>query len=908
MVGLKNKFFLGFVTVLTFVFMSIILLTPVLSADVSVGTPNYSIERIYGPEFGISGWINLSFNDEPTDSLFTSFFDNEIGNFISLEDLLNSNPDYTYQCVPSDCGKDYSASLPASSKSFTLNKGDSRIFGLLFTGKVISVNSINFEIESTAGPLCESQLKIDFLDDGKIDMLNSNIGASVCSNLKSYGCFNAAAATEEYFFTPGTTYCQKINLSESPGFRLGAWIKYVSGSSIINVTLYNSNGAKKGTCSLPSVTSTSGQEYYCDIDYLVTKAENHYVCFSILTGDGDYRIRGNSNPPSFCGFPTVPIEQETGAYSIFAQGKQFNTFGTLSVNNSLPGGLTISGIAYDYLIRRYGISSAREIDCTDGCVIPIRFISSASQTVTLKNLKANYQKPAGAIEEQNFYTLAESSPRITSNFKRIFLTNSGLKVPGDFGEYIFTLRLNNQEIIEEEISVKDVPMIQILTPLSTASAYPTEFSIILFLPEDVNLTAYVWDFGDDTIETTYENQVQHTYESVGKYNLTVTVKDTRGFSSSKTFEVNVDSPKNLINTTLIDYSDKLGSIKEYVQSKPFFQEKSINDILKVENVSSSLERLKQEYESALLEENSTKQNLEMNSIIRDLLSLNLPHHLFGTKQAQSFPLFLEKESVDMDVIKAIGGGEYPASRIEDYQSAVVFWQMENLDLTVDFNEFSAEYDSEIKPLIRVFEIKISEKTDITYDYYFIVPKLKDIGFDRNMQEQGNFYYTNLKGISKISFYTTENVDFSSLPVFIAPGINQLAVVEVPAFDEGESKVTSLVLFLVLLIFLATVVYIVMQQWYKRKYENYLFPNRNDLYNVVHYVNNSKKKGIENRGILKNLKKAGWNAEQIRYVMRKYEGRRTGMLELPITKLFDKKKTQKPKHSPPGSPHSYHIRK
>ena len=913
MACLKNKFVLGLVGVFIFAivaFMSIFLFS-ILSADVSVGEPNYSIEKVYGPEFGISGWINLSFEDEPTNSLFTVFFDGVPGNSVSLQNILDLNPDYTYTCVPSDCGKDYSASLPAASKTFDMSSSESRIFGLLLTGKVIAINSINFEIESTAGPSCESQLKVDVLDDGVIDMLNRNVGTVVCPGLKSYGCFEATAATEEYILSPGRTYCQKINLSESPGFRLGAWIKYVSGSSAINVTLYNSNGARKGSCSLPSVTSTSGQEYSCDIDYLVTKSENHYVCVSILTGDGSYRIRGNSNPSSFCGFPSVPISQETAAYAIFAQGKQFNSVGTLNINNSLPSGLTMSGIAYDYIVRRYGISGG-EIDCTDGCVIPIRFSSSASQTVTLKNLKVNYQKLAGSVEEQNFYTLSEAAPKITSNFRRMFLTNSGLKVPEDFDDYIFVLKLNNQELIEEEISVKDVPMIQFLTPLSAASAYPTEFSIILFLPEDVNITAYVWEFGDDTIETTYENKVQHTYEAVGKYNLTVTVKDTRGFSSSKTFEITVDSPKNLINTTLIDYSNKLGSIREYVQDRPFFQQKSINDILKIENISGILEKLKQEYEVALLQEDETRQNLEMNSIIRELLNINLPSHIFGTKQGINLLIFPEKKFVDMDVIQAVGEGDYPASRMEDYQSAVAFWQHENLDLTVDFNEFSAEYASEIRPLVRIFEIKISEKTDLPYDYYFFVPKLRDIGFDRNMQEQGNFYYTNLRGISRISLYTTENVDFSDIPIFISPGISRLSVIEFPAFDEGESKVTSLILFLVLLIFLATVVYIVLQQWYKRKYENYLFPNRNDLYNVVHYVNSSKKKGLENSKIRRNLKKAGWNAEQIRYVMRKYEGKRTGMLELPITKLFDKKKLPKPKppHTRPAhsSPHSSHHRR
>jgi hypothetical protein len=49
-----------------------------------------------------------------------------------------------------------------------------------------------------------------------------------------------------------------------------------------------------------------------------------------------------------------------------------------------------------------------------------------------------------------------------------------------------------------------------------------------------------------------------------------------------------------------------------------------------------------------------------------------------------------------------------------------------------------------------------------------------------------------------------------------------------------------------------------------------------------YIHNSKKKGIENKKIEESLKKAKWSSEQIRYVMKKYAGERTGMFEIPIT--------------------------
>ena len=57
--------------------------------------------------------------------------------------------------------------------------------------------------------------------------------------------------------------------------------------------------------------------------------------------------------------------------------------------------------------------------------------------------------------------------------------------------------------------------------------------------------------------------------------------------------------------------------------------------------------------------------------------------------------------------------------------------------------------------------------------------------------------------------------------------------------------------------------------------------------MVNYVHNSKKKGMKNKEMEENLKKAKWSSEQVTYVMKKYAGERTGMFEIPIFNLFRK---------------------
>jgi hypothetical protein len=73
---------------------------------------------------------------------------------------------------------------------------------------------------------------------------------------------------------------------------------------------------------------------------------------------------------------------------------------------------------------------------------------------------------------------------------------------------------------------------------------------------------------------------------------------------------------------------------------------------------------------------------------------------------------------------------------------------------------------------------------------------------------------------------------------------------------------------------ALIVWVLLQIWYLKRYENYLFKNRNNLYNVITYINGVKKTGLNDKEIIIKLKKAGWNSEQIQYALKKYSGKKT----------------------------------
>jgi len=103
------------------------------------------------------------------------------------------------------------------------------------------------------------------------------------------------------------------------------------------------------------------------------------------------------------------------------------------------------------------------------------------------------------------------------------------------------------------------------------------------------------------------------------------------------------------------------------------------------------------------------------------------------------------------------------------------------------------------------------------------------------------------------------------------------------------------------LFLALISYISLQEWYKKYYEKSLFDNKNDLYNIITFVYNSRRSGLTNSDIKIKLESVGWSAEKIIYIMRKIDGKRTGMFEIPIFKIFENKKIKKEIENRQGSP-------
>ncbi len=846
-------------------------------AGFEVGDLSHSILKEYGPGENIQGWVNLSLNNEPTNSLFSDLR----GNSISLIKLLKQNNGFDYSCNIEDCESDYSSKKGETLKSFELDAGETTLVGFKLDGLIDSIISVNFTFRSNAEPSCFNQLQIDILNDGTNELGNTQSFDYECTSRK--GCFNENKETRDYGFQGTTPYCQRIKLSESPSFKIGAWVKREGVSNELEMSIYDGT-TRVASCDLGEISDV-GAEVTCDVDYLVTEQRDFYVCISAKTSGGN-KIRGYTSGSNLCGFYGLPIQEERAAYDIVAKGKQFDSVGTIDVTNNLPSGETFSAVIQDYLSARYG-SSGGDIDCvTTSCIVPLKFISGENQdtvqTVRLTDLKISYLEE-GPTSENKFYELDENPAKVNSDFQKLFLDYGNFSVQENFGNTTFQLKLKNVGVFSEPISIERIPTVVSLSPMTVAAAYPTEFVVLVDQHNSNNSIAnYVWDFGNGDADTTTTNKATYTYNSTGKFDLSITITDSRGFSSSKTFEIEVEIPIKVANELLTKKREYLNKIKTQISEFARFHQLSLNSTLNISNLESTLIVIQELNASA----NSDEDYIE---IVSALFELEIPESIAVEKRADSVTFFPNENEIDLDVLKAIGGGDYEdRSR---YVEAILAWNQENVDTKITFKEFTAKYGGVNYPFLRIFEISINDKKLIEESFYFVVEDLDNLMFkeDYSQRENSGFIYTQLSLPQTISFSTTEEADFVTLPAFISPGLSDL-VIGSQLDEEGMSKWVMFILIMVLLIALGFATYIFLQKWYKNKYEKHLFKKKNDLYNMVSYVASEKKKGSKEGDIKSKLKKSGWNSEQVNYVMKKYAGKRTGMLELPIQKILGKTKT------------------
>lgn len=855
------------------VFFGLVLLSYVglALAGFELGEPDYSIASVYAPGSTLTGWINLSLDSESTGILFK---DNQ-GNSIPLMDLLSKNNLYVHNCTPVDCGITYETKNSGEEKSFSLVADETKTFAAKIDGNINKILNFGFSLESDAAASCNSQVKIDLLSDGEIDFQNNKASGAVCENSKNYGCFSNTSETE-YYTLSSTPYCQKIEFNEAPAYRAGAWVKR-SNDAVAQLTVFLYDSTRKvSQCSLPG---TSGEgEVFCDLEYLIKETKDYYVCV-FANNSISYKIRGYSDGTNNCGFYGIPSAQKTeiSAYSIFAEPKKFDAVRTLEISNKIDDKTNASKLIEDYIKEKYG-----SLNCpSSGCVIPFTIESTLNQSLTIKELILRYEKASSEVTNEKIYDADKKYAKVDAEYQKFYLDEGNFTLPNEYKNFTYRLDLDGDEIIEEDFTIGGgIPVVEGLSPRVVALGFPTKFMAEI----TGDATKFEWKF-DGVAKSTTKNSVEYTFETLGKHNVSVGVKDSRNRGSNKIFEVNVTTPEAKIEDEINQIQSRIENIKTSISEFNAFEQDSIKNALNLEENENKLKEVQLEYESATDQEDYV-------SVIEKLLEINVPEQIFVSETADGIIFFPQEETISQSTIEDISGEEYNGSG--KFSDAILGWQQKNVEMKISYDAITGFSDGSNEPITRIFDLEIIQKTQNNKDFYLVLEKIEGLKFKENYGQKNisGHYYIPYSGEGHIVFSTTENINFANLPAFISPNPDELPKSLVgPVDDGGISKWVFFTLAIIFLLIIGFVIYAILHQWYKNKYENHLFKNRNNLFNLVNYINNQKRKGIEEKDIISKLKKAKWNSEQIDYAIRKYCGKRTGMFEIPFVNLFNKKQKE-----------------
>lgn len=863
----------------------------IASASFEVGNESHDINKQYSLGGMIRGWINISLNSEPISSLLKSNF----GDSINLMELFKLNT-IPLDCIPTNCETDYSAVAGSSraSETFTLNNGESKRFGFNLSGKsqgdFVEVTSFRINVTSNAPESTKSQLSIELvnLDDNKVEW-RAYVASGDFYNERD-GCYDSNPEGQAEIVS--TKYCETISIPASTKVEIGAYVtenpNYETqpvGSADL-LFIIEESGTKIDDC---STTINGPGRVSCIVDLNSDKLKDLSVCVQASSGDKrKYQIDYETKDP--CGF-----SGDFGDYSIdfdiFAKAGKYNKTGSFILNNDELQNSNSFVDDIELYIDNY-VSQRYDNNCLKGCVIPIEFISGIdNQQIEISDFALSYTATT-AETLTNFYNITETSAVINSDFQKFELDKANFSIPSTFGNHTFSLKLGGENIFSEKILIEKIPQIISLSPDPhiVAAANPTEFTVgVEKFDANTSIIKYEWNFGNGDKQTTVVNKTTYTYPSIGNFKLNVTIIDSNKAKSTKSFDITVKTPKDAVNDILDKNKENFEKIDSQIKKMPLFYQNSLKDALSLNETGLILSDLQKRNANP---SNTAKDYIDM---MIELVKLKIPRSINITERADSFLSYTSKNKINLNILSEISGNEYSINKSDLYYDEILRWNLNNVEMKIDYKEFSGVYEDSIVEILNIFEININEN-QARNNSLFVIPKLENLKFgsDYSEEEKSGYYYFEINDDeTNIDFSTTEKIDLFELPIFISPRISYFSYIELGKEErEKLSKQTILTLSLLLIVFLGFLSYLILQEWYKRKYESYLFKNKNELYNLVSYIESANKRNLSGAEIASKLRKIGWSSEQVKYIMRKYSGKRTGMLELiplgKILSIFSKK--------------------
>lgn len=875
------------------------------SASSGVSVVNYSIQTDYAPNSYIVGSINLSLNNIPMNSTVVTPYGN-----ITLSDLISRQTGFSKTCSPKGCLATYNI-IPGTinfSKVVTVGKGKNYTIGLIIpskVGKILNINSgFAVNVSSNASSSVSQQLFLDLIADNSIEW--QPFQSSGEFSARYFGCFSSYATTLDNASLSTNKYCEVINLSKSPNVIIGANSLYpqsAGSSATVKLWIKRNGESYWGDC---TNTTDSAGEVSCipqydgaqiTGNYQVSVTGSYYVCISQpQSSDPDFIIKEETSP-TICGFVGEPSSNPPNPYKVdfplFARTGVYSQIGKITLDDAS------SSLALNQKknLEQYindTLKSQYDMDCSNGCVIPLKLISNQTQKINVSGFVIGSYTDSNNLDRyispsDGKVAAVTSAPALVSAQKQnLSLSVANFTVPQDFGDQNFYVKIYNGtkmiSVISKKITIEKIPQVSSVSPMVTAAEISTPFSVkVETFGAPANITQYKWDFGDGSkVVTTTQNNVTHTYANISSFQLEVTIQNSLGQSSSKNVTINVTSPKDAANKLLAQYSENGANIQKYFDSLSGFTKSSLENLLNWNYTQFVINYATEKNTTA----NTDADYLDM---MKKLLTIDVPNSVQQTAVANSIAFVPDSNNIDLQALKQITNSNYDSSQEGAYKNSLISWIINNAHITEDYSEYSeVKSSSETVPLLDVVSLNVNLNSS-SGKAYLLIPKLDNFNSSTNYSTEGNYIYFEIPSGSQeqITFSTTQSVIPTQIPIMISPALSSIT----PEQEAASTKKTfNWILFggvLIAIIFFGIIIYVILGKWYEKRYENYLFKNKNDLYNVVTYIHSAKIRGVRDDEIERNLRRSRWSNEQVNYIMKRYVGKKVGLPG--FTKKYVKKK-------------------
>lgn len=852
------------------------------AADFQKGDPSSNFQTKYGYGENLRGWMNLTLSNYPVDTIAT--FN---GFNTTLKQLLVSSG-VNYKCSTLSCDKEYAVIGEGNpAKSLQLGAEGNQIIALKITEqRVEEVTKFEMALNLDASESCNPPLKIDAFNDGTIDWVYGKPANSFCG-AKSYGCFGNSTLLASAALGFDNLFCGEFRINSAPGLLVGADLALVSGSGSTQFEFSVVGGEGDLGC---VGTLTGNGTVSCEINMTIDNLADITVCINQRNNFGaQYKIYYEDNNP--CGEYSGAGGSTAGDFSIFVQKKNYAAPVNYEYNDSLD--LIMSTAIDEGIVDAYGAGK----NCSNGCIVPFKIISGQNQNLNINKLEVQYNQ----IKSSNLIYNAAEQPALlsTNNFAKISLDNSGFNVPTSSGDYNLSLSFGENEVMKISFGVLALPVALSLIPSVAPAAIETRFRIIY----RGNATSFVWRFGDNTTLETKVPYTNHRYANTGNYNISLTLKNNLG-EINATFPVSSVSPKDYLNSTILGCLEKINKLEAQINSFPSGAKNPAETMLNLTRIETEVMKAKADYEAAGSDDS------KYIAIANSLNAIDIPDRI-NTSQKSSGRFIMNPEIIANNDFSSIAGESYSADTSKN-KEAIYSWFMENINVNAELQTYSAYYSDSETALFSLLVLKINPKK--TLDKIYIVAKnaARISGAQAVAGTSGVYSMNDLaeriqKGVDVVF---SGQVSMSDLPVYFLPSSSRLSIredVSACNFNKicekelgedskncaGDCKpVGKAWLFFSFGLIVLLCLYIFLQEWYKRRYEDYLFKEKNDLYNLIQFIQNAEKKGMGEEEIFEKLRVQGWDKERIAYAYKKYKGMRTGMWEIPVFGFIEKIKLKK----------------